>query len=97
MTDPEDKGFTVKDRRFSQQPEEEKDRLREESRQQAAREAYETESNKTADAGAPKTEGPLPEITMASFIMSLGTSVFFHLGELPHPETGAVREKSSPG
>ena len=95
MTDPEDKGFTVKDRRFSQQPEEEKDRLREESRQEAAREAYETESNKTADAGAPKTEGPLPEITMASFIMSLGTSVFFHLGDLPHPETGAS-EKNLP-
>ncbi len=96
MTDPEDKGFTVKDRRFFQQSDEEKDRLREESRQQAAaREAYETEANKTAETAGPQAEGPLPEITMASFIMSLGTSVFFHLGDLPHPETGAT-EKNLP-
>ena len=91
MTDPEDKGFTVKDHRFFQQSEEEKERLREASRQQeAVREAYETEANKTADSAGPQTEGPLPEVTMASFIMSLGTSVFFHLGDLPHPDTGAT-------
>jgi hypothetical protein len=93
MTDPEDKGFTIKDRRFFQQPEEEKERLREQSRQQeAAREAYETETNKAADTTGPQPEGPLPEITFASFIMSLGTSVFFHLGDLPHPETGAAEK-----
>ncbi len=96
MTDPEDKGFTVKDRRFFQQSEEEQDRLREESRQQeAAKETYETEANKATDAAGPQAEGPLPEITMASFIMSLGTAVFFHLGDLPHPETGAT-EKNLP-
>lgn len=96
MTDPEDKGFTIKDRRFFQQSEEEKERLREESRQQeAVREAYETESNKAAEAAGSQAEGPLPEISMASFIMSLGTSVFFHLGDLPHPETGAS-EKNLP-
>lgn len=96
MTDPEDKGFTVKDRRFFQQPEEEKERLREASRlQDAAKEAYDAQSHKAAEAAGPKTEGPLPEISMASFIMSLGTSVFFHLGELPHPETG-VSEKNLP-
>jgi Domain of unknown function (DUF1844) len=96
MNDPEDKGFTVKDRRFFQQSEEDKERLREESRhQETAREAYETESNKAADTAGPQAEGPLPEITLASFIMSLGTSVFFHLGDLPHPETGAT-EKNLP-
>ncbi len=96
MTDSEDKGFTVQDRRFFQQTEEEKERLRQESRQQeAAREAYEHEANKTGPASEAHTEGPLPEITFASFIMSLGTSVFFHLGDLPHPETGAA-EKNLP-
>lgn len=96
MTDPEDKGFTVKDRRFFQQSEEEKERLREESRQQeAAREAYESEAKKTAETAGPQTTEPLPEITFASFIMSLGTSVFFSLGDLPHPETGAA-EKNLP-
>jgi hypothetical protein len=96
MTDTEDKGFTVKDKRFSQQSDEEKDRLREASKQQeTARETYETEANKSQSTAGPKAEGPLPEISFASFIMSLGTSVFFHLGDLPHPETG-VAEKNLP-
>ncbi len=96
MTDTEDKGFTVKDRRFFQQSDEEKDRLREESKQQeAAREAYESEANKAETTAGPQAEGPLPEVSFASFIMSLGTSVFFHLGDLPHPETG-VAEKNLP-
>jgi hypothetical protein len=96
MTDTEDKGFTVKDKRFFQQSDEEKDRLREASKQQeTARETYETEANKSQSTAGPKAEGPLPEISFASFIMSLGTSVFFHLGDLPHPETG-VAEKNLP-
>jgi hypothetical protein len=91
MTDTEDKGFTVKDKRFFQQSDEEKDRLREASKQQeTARETYETEANKAHSTAGPKAEGPLPEISFASFIMSLGTSVFFHLGDLPHPETGVA-------
>ena len=96
MTEPEDKGFTVHDRRFFQQSEEEKERLRLESRErEAAKEAYESEATKAAANAAESAEGPLPEITFASFIMSLGTSVFFHLGDLPHPETGAA-EKNLP-
>ncbi len=91
MTEPEDKGFTVHDRRFFQQTEEEKERLRQESRQrEAAKEAYEAESGKAAADAGSNAEGPLPEITFASFIMSLGTSVFFHFGDLPHPETGVA-------
>ena len=96
MTDTEDKGFTVKDKRFFQQSDEEQDRLREASKQQeTARETYETEANKAQSTAGPKAEGPLPEISFASFIMSLGTSVFFHLGDLPHPETG-VADKNLP-
>lgn len=30
----------------------------------------------------------MPEVTFASFILSLNTSALFHLGELAHPETG---------
>jgi hypothetical protein len=94
MSESEDKGFTIKDRRFFQQSEEDQELLRQESRQQeAAREAYEAEANKAAENTGPKAEGPLSEITFASFLMSLGTSVFFHLGDLPHPETG-VSEKN---
>ena len=30
----------------------------------------------------------MPQVTFASFILSLNTSALFHMGELPHPETG---------
>lgn len=30
----------------------------------------------------------MPEVTFASFVLSLNTSALFHMGELPHPETG---------
>jgi Domain of unknown function (DUF1844). len=30
----------------------------------------------------------MPEVTFASFILSLNTSALYHMGELPHPETG---------
>jgi len=30
----------------------------------------------------------MPEVTFASFILSLNTSALYHMGELSHPETG---------
>ena len=30
----------------------------------------------------------MPKATFTSFILSLNTSALFHMGELPHPETG---------
>ena len=30
----------------------------------------------------------MPEVTFAGFILSLNTTALFHLGELPHPESG---------
>lgn len=30
----------------------------------------------------------MPEVTFASFILSLNTSALYHMGELPHPENG---------
>ena len=32
----------------------------------------------------------MPEVTFSAFIMSLNTSILFHLGELADPETGKV-------
>jgi hypothetical protein len=37
-------------------------------------------------AGRAKRSAPLPEIDFATFILSLGTSVLYHLGEVPGPE-----------
>ena len=69
MTDPEDKGFTIKDRRFFQQSEEEKERLREESRhQEAAREAYESEAKKAAgQLPARRLKGPCRKLRLPRF------------------------------
>ena len=30
----------------------------------------------------------MPEVTFASFVLSLNTTALFHLGELAHPESG---------
>ena len=30
----------------------------------------------------------MPEVNFSSFILSLNTSALYHMGELPHPETG---------
>lgn len=67
----EKKGFTVRDRRVSVQPErpEEKKDTREEK-----------ELGKN-------TPPPLPEIDFSSFIFSLSTSALLHLGEVPDPTT----------
>ena len=75
-----EKGFVIKDRRiFSQAPEEsEKEPMQEE-----AREKRETEQ---------ETRTQLPEITFSTFVLSLSSSVLFHLGEIPDPSTGATKE-----
>lgn len=45
-------------------------------------------------APAPPAE-ELPEIDFSTFLLSLSTSAFIHLGEIPHPETGRP-ERSLP-
>jgi hypothetical protein len=47
------------------------------------------------EAGAPaEPEGAgLPRVDFATFVLSLGTSAFYHLGIVAHPETG---QKVSP-
>ena len=49
-----------------------------------------TNSNVCGEGEVPDKEGRcvMPEVTFPTFIMSLNTSVLFHLGELPDPETG---------
>lgn len=75
----EDKGFKVKDRR------------------RFAAEASEAESEpeageKQAESTAPREEdrGPLPEVTMSTFIFSLSSSALMHLGEIAEPGTSKV-------
>ena len=87
MGEPEDKGYTVSDKRFMHLSEEEKDRVREEetARKTAAAEAPGAKSGAGQDV-------PLPEINFASFIISLSSSAFIHLGDIPDPISGEVKK-----
>jgi hypothetical protein len=89
MAEPEDKGYTVKDRRYFSQSEEEKDRMREEYQREAA-------ANSTGCSAKESPERsknvPPPEITFPSFLMSLSSSAFMHLGDLPDPGSGNINK-----
>jgi hypothetical protein len=85
MPDSEDKGYTVKDRRFHQLSEEEKAAARKEESSQA--QAFEQAAQQAA-AGAP----PQPEITFSSLILSLSSTAFMHLGALPDPNSGKTEK-----
>ncbi len=86
MTDPEDKGYTVEDRRYLHKSEEEKAKMREE------------ETARQKGAAAPEEppqaspEMPQPEITFTSFLISLSSSAFIHLGDIPDPATGETNQ-----
>jgi hypothetical protein len=86
-----ERSFTVSDRRFSARQE---SQAQPSERPQAAASSAERpiESPPPAsDLGAEATEG----MNFASFLISLGTQAFMHLGEIPNPLT-QQREKELP-
>jgi len=85
MSDAEEKGYTVKDRRFHQLNEEEKAAAREagSSQEQAFKEA--------AQKAAASAAGG-PEITFSSLIFSLSSTAFMQLGAIPDPNTGKTEK-----
>jgi hypothetical protein len=83
MAESEDKGYTVKDRRYMHLSEEEKARLREEEEFKKA----------AAAAGEAKGEVPLPEITFSAFLLSVASSAFLHLGLMPEPGSGELKKE----
>ncbi len=83
--EPEDKGYTVKDRRFHQLSEEEKAEARAAG---SSQEKAFQEAAQKAEAGAP----PSPEITFSSLIFSLSSTAFMHLGAIPDPNTGKTEK-----
>jgi len=87
----EDKGYTVEDRRYLHKSEEEKAKMREE---EAAARQTQDEAPEEAPEEAPKTaqEMPQPEITFTSFLISLSSSAFIHLGDIPDPATGETNQ-----
>ena len=84
MADSEEKDYTVTDRRYLHKSEEEKAKIREEeAAQQKAKEEYQEAVRETAGI-------PLPEVNFASFLISLSSSAFIHLGDMPDPVSGEV-------
>ncbi len=88
MSETEDKGYTVKDRRFHQLNEEEKAEARETGSTQEK--AFQEAAQKAAAGTAPG-----PDITFSSLIFSLSSTAFMQLGALPDPNTGKT-EKNLP-
>ena len=84
----EEKGFIVKDRRSFG----EDGALRSEQtvKPEKGPEKSEKAANKPKEAPGQKREEPLPlpEVNFSSLILSLSSSVLFHLGEIPDPQTG---------
>lgn len=88
MAEEEEKDYTVKDRRFQHLSEEEKAKIREEEEAaKAAAPEAETPPEEGEDWAA-DSKVPLPEITFSSFLFSLSTSAFVHLGAVPDPSSG---------
>jgi hypothetical protein len=84
----EEKGFVVKDRRrFTEGAETEENK--QQPQPEAASAAGEQEGARREEASdrEEQARGPLPEVTMATFIFSLSSSALVHLGEIPEPET----------
>lgn len=77
----EEKGFVIKDRRsFDEQGELKRTDTSEEKA-----------VKKEPEEKPPKVEtssSPLPEVNFSSLILSLSSTAFLHLGEIPDPSTG---------
>jgi len=80
----EEKGFVIKDRRsFDEQGELKQDSVKEEPAKKEPEERPPKEET---------TSPPLPEVNFSSLILSLSSTAFLHLGEIPDPSTGEKKK-----
>ncbi|MDH5761821.1 MAG: DUF1844 domain-containing protein [Nitrospinota bacterium] len=82
MSDTEGEGFTIKDKRSSHQSEEEA---------KATDESQEKEQAARKEA-ASQAKGKEFELNFSTFVLSLTSSAFYHLGDIPDPMTGKKEE-----
>ncbi len=75
----EGQGFTIKDNRSSQKSE---DEIGDESQPESS--AHESD-------GAPQPKIPDLEIDFSTFVLSLTSSAFYHLGDIADPQTGETK------
>lgn len=92
MDEIEGKGFVVRDKRaFTEegQPKEEtEEKATEKEEGRGSGKAEEAPERPSREAPGGQERGPLPEVNFSTLIMSLSSSAFFHLGEIPDPNTG---------
>ncbi|MFH0811088.1 MAG: DUF1844 domain-containing protein [Pseudomonadota bacterium] len=94
MTDEENKGYRVDDRRFAFSEERQEDTTQEGAAQSAPAGGDALAGAGTEEKAEPRgtqgkrPSGALPPITFATFIFSLNSSALIHLGERPDPATG---------
>ena len=81
MSDTEGEGFTFKDKRSSKQTEEEVKASEETQKNEAPK-----EDSSSQDAGQNF------ELNFSTFVLSLASSAFYHLGDIPDPMTGQKQE-----
>ncbi len=87
MSDVEGPGFTIKDKRSSKQSEEEA---------KAADVSQAKDQAPPEEKQAPPEEKQSPpkdfELNFSTFVLSLTSSAFYHLGDIPDPLTGKKEE-----
>jgi len=82
MSDKEGEGFVIKDKRSSNQSDEEAKAADEPQKQEPA----------AKEESPPKAEGKEFELNFSTFVLSLTSSAFYHLGDIPDPTTGQKSE-----
>ncbi len=82
MSDVEGPGFTIKDNRSSKKSEEET----------KASEESKKKEQPPREEPAPQEEGQNFELNFSTFVLSLTSSAFYHLGDIPDPLTGEKKE-----
>ena len=95
----EEKGFSVKDRRFfseSGEPrtseEEEKKRGEEKARKEEKKSGETQQEPKAKKTEGAKKDFSYPEVTFSHFILSLHTSARFHFGDFQDPSSGEAEK-----
>ena len=80
MSDEEESGFTFKDKRSSNQSDEE------------VKTSEESQKSEPAVNEEPQSAGQNFELNFSTFVLSLTSSAFYHLGDIPDPMTGQKQE-----
>lgn len=92
--DEQESGFVVKDRRRIVVEETEKAEKtgKEEKPEVAPAQERDFASERLGQGREKGTRGPLPEVTLSTFILSLVSSALVHLGDAPDPMSGQMRK-----